>query len=161
MKAVVNSTPLIALAVTGHVTILKALFDEVYIPPSVYGEVVAKGKSRPGVAEIRNAKWLIVKAPQQKTSLPAELLGLDPGERDVILLGQEVTADWLLIDEKLARRVADVMGFRVKGTLGLLLIAYRTSLLTRPEAQKAARTLGQSSIRLSQKLLEWFEDQLT
>jgi predicted nucleic acid-binding protein len=161
MKAVVNSTPLIALAVTGYVSLLNALFDEVFIPSSVYEEVVVKGKNRPGVTEIRNANWLIVKAPQQRSSLPAELLGLDPGERDVILLGQEVTADWLLIDEKLARRVADLMGFQVKGTLGVFLIAYRTGLLTRVEAQKAAQTLAQSSVHLSQKLLEWFETQLT
>jgi predicted nucleic acid-binding protein len=92
MKAVVNSTPLIALAMAGHFTLLQSLFDEVYIPASVYDEVVLKGKNRPGVSEIRNATWLIVKASRQKPSLPAELLGLDSGERDVILLGQEVEA---------------------------------------------------------------------
>jgi predicted nucleic acid-binding protein len=53
------------------------------------------------------------------------------------------------------------MGFQVKGTLGVFLIAYRTGLLTRVEAQKAAQTLAQSSVHLSQKLLEWFETQLT
>jgi predicted nucleic acid-binding protein len=65
-----------------------------------------------------------------------------------------------LIDEKLARRVADVMGFQVKGTLGLLLIAYRTGLLPREEALKAAQTLAHSSIHLSRKLIGWFEAQL-
>ncbi len=161
MKAVVDSTPLITLAVIGHFTLLKSLFDEVLIPTSVYEEVVLKGKNRPGVSEISNANWLIVKAPKHKPSLPAELLGLDAGERDVILLGQEVAADWLLIDEKLGRKIADVMGFQVKGTLGVLLIAYRTGLLSREEALKAAQTLAYSSIHLSQKLLKWFEAQLT
>jgi len=161
MKAVVNSTPLIALALTGHIDLLNVLFDEVLIPTSVYEEVVVKGENRPGVSEIQNANWLIVKIPQQKPTLPAELLGLDPGERDVILLGQEVGADWLLIDEKLARRVADVMGFQVKGTLGVFLIAYRTGLLSKSEVLKAVRTLAQSSVHLSQRLLEWFEAQLT
>lgn len=161
MKAVVNSAPLIALAMTGHIALLNSLFDEVFIPPSVYEEVVLKGEDRPGVPEIRNATWLIIKAPQQKPSLPAELLGLDSGEQDVILLGQEIAADWLLIDEKLARRVADVMGFQVKGTLGVLLIAYRTGLLPKEEALKATQTLAQSSVHLSQKLLEWFETQLS
>ncbi len=161
MKAVVNSTPLIALALTGYVALLNSLFDEVLMPTSVYEEVVLKGKNRPGVSEIRNENWLIVKSPQQKPSLPAELLGLDPGERDVILLGQEVAADWLLIDEKLARRVADVMGFQVKGTLGVFLIAYRTGHLSKNEALKAVQILAQSSVHLSQRLLEWFEAQLT
>ena len=98
---------------------------------------------------------------KHRNKLRQSQLGLDPGEQDVILLGQEVTADWLLIDEKLARRIADVMGFQVKGTLGVLLIAYRTGLLSRVEAQNAARKLSHSSVHLSQKLLEWFESQLT
>lgn len=55
--------------------------------------------------------------------MPPELLGLDIGEMDVILLAREVKADWVLIDEKLARRVAKGLGLKVKGTLGLLLIA--------------------------------------
>jgi len=79
----------------------------------------------------------------------------------VILLGQDVAADWLLIDEKLARRVAGVMGFQVKGTLGVLVIAYRTGLISRAEVLDATKTLAMSSVRLSQKLLEWFEAQLT
>jgi predicted nucleic acid-binding protein len=161
VKAVVNSTPLIALAVIDQVDLLNSLFDEVLIPETVYEEVVLKGENRPGVSEIRNANWLIVKAPQNQPSLPAELLGLDPGERDVILLGQDVAADWLLIDEKLARRVAGVMGFQVKGTLGVLVIAYRTGLISRAEVLDATKTLAMSSVRLSQKLLEWFEAQLT
>ncbi len=126
MKAVVNSTPLIALAIVKQIALLEHLFDELFIPTSVYEEVVLKGRDRPGVFEIRNANWLIIKTPQPKPSLPVELLELDTGEQDVILLGQEVKADWLLIDEKLARRVADVIGFQVKGTLGILLVAYRT-----------------------------------
>ncbi len=126
MKAVVNRTPLIALAIVKQIALLEHLFDELFIPTSVYEEVVLKGRDRPGVAEIRNANWLIIKTPQPKPSLPVELLELDTGEQDVILLGQEVKADWLLIDEKLARRVADVIGFQVKGTLGILLVAYRT-----------------------------------
>ena len=77
------------------------------------------------------------------------------------MLGQEMAADWFLIDEKLARKVADVMGFQVKGTLGLLLTAHQTGLLSREEAHRAAQTLVRSSIRLSQKLFEWSEVQLT
>lgn len=111
MKAIVNSTPLISLAITGHIPLLQILFEKTLIPTSVYEEVVLKGKNRPGVSEIRNAEWLIIKTPQQQPSIPAELLGLDRGERDVILLGQEIGADWLLIDEKLARKIADVLGF--------------------------------------------------
>jgi predicted nucleic acid-binding protein len=37
---VVNSTPLIALSIVGHLDLLRHLFDELFIPASVYREVV-------------------------------------------------------------------------------------------------------------------------
>ena len=40
MKAVVNSTPLITLSMLNHLFVLKALFDEIFVPSSVYEEVV-------------------------------------------------------------------------------------------------------------------------
>jgi len=61
---------------------------------------------------------------------------------DVILLAREVKADWVLIDEKLARRVAKGLGLKVKGTLGLLLIACRTGLVSKEEARATARELA-------------------
>ena len=93
-------------------------------------------------------------------ALPPELLGLDQGELDVILLAQEVKADWALMDEKLARRIAASMGLKVKGTLGILVIAYRFGLLSREEGLEAVHKLAQSSVRLSNKLVLWFEAQL-
>ncbi len=92
--------------------------------------------------------------------MPAELLGLDRGEIDVILLARELEADWVLIDEKLARQIAAAMGLQVKGTLGVLLIAYRLGLLTRVEALEAVHKLARSSVRLSDKLVRWFERQV-
>ena len=81
--------------------------------------------------------------------------------QDVILLGQEIGADWLLIDEKLARKIADVMGFQVKGTLGILLIAYRTGLITKEDGLNAVQKLTESSIHLSPRLIAWFKTQVS
>lgn len=160
MKAVVNSTPLIALSVLNHLFVLKALFDEVFVPSSVYEEVVLKGRHRPGSKEVGEVDWIIVKEPDESFPLPPELLGLDTGEMDVILLAREVKADWVLIDEKLARRVAKGLGLKVKDTLGLLLIACRTSIVSKEEARAAAQELASSSFRISDRLLRWFEQQL-
>lgn len=43
MKAVVNATPLIALSLTEHLELLNRLFTQVYVPKSVYEEVVTHG----------------------------------------------------------------------------------------------------------------------
>ena len=73
---------------------------------------------------------------------------------------REVEADWVLIDEKLARKIARAMGLRVKGTLGILLIAHRVGLISGEEGLEAVRDLAQSSVRLSAKLVRWFETQV-
>jgi predicted nucleic acid-binding protein len=55
---VVNSTPLIALSIVGHLTLLPALFDEIFVPPSVYEEVVQKGLGRSGSRELAQlVRW--------------------------------------------------------------------------------------------------------
>lgn len=38
MKAVINSTPLIALGITNHLEILSILFDQIFVPNSVYND---------------------------------------------------------------------------------------------------------------------------
>ena len=114
----VNSTPLIALSIVGHLDLSPLLFDHVLIPTSVHMEVLLQGRGRPGSLEIGEADWLTVMEPEEATPLPAELMGLDEGEIDVILLARELKADWALVDEKLARQIAKAVGLQVKGTLG-------------------------------------------
>ncbi len=107
MKVVLNSTPLIALSLVGKLDILKNLFDEVIVPRSVFEEVAVAGKGKPGSKEVEKAKkdgWLSVFHPNRDSAIPPNLLGLDRGEMDVILIAQEVGADLVLIDEKAARK---------------------------------------------------------
>jgi uncharacterized protein len=53
-------------------------------------------------------------------------------------LGLEVPAEWLILDERPARRLATSLGFRVIGTVGLLLSAKDRGLLLkiRPELDR-------------------------
>ncbi|MDJ0903246.1 MAG: DUF3368 domain-containing protein [Xenococcus sp. MO_188.B8] len=159
MKAVVNSTPLIAFAITDNLEILSILFDEVFVPYSVYSEVTEQG-IRPGADKIKAIDWFLLKSPDYNTSIRAELMKLDRGERDVILLASEVNADWLILDEKIGRKIAMNLGYQVKGTLGILLIACRAKIISQEESIKAVEILAQSSIRLSSKLLDWFGKQV-
>lgn len=48
MKVIINSSPLISLALVGQLELLPKLYSEVIVPKSVYNEVVTKGKGRTG-----------------------------------------------------------------------------------------------------------------
>ena len=106
MKVVVNSSPLIALSLVQKLDLLLQIFDQVFIPQSVYQEVVSEGKGLPGSEEVEAAKWIVVKEVKEKPIIELLLLGIDRAELDVILLAREVGAEWVIMDEKLGRRVA-------------------------------------------------------
>jgi len=71
----------------------------------------------------------------------------------VLLLAREVQPDWVLIDERLGRRVAQAMGLPVKGTAGILLAAFRARLLSRTQALEALQRLVERGIRISPKVI--------
>jgi len=58
-----------------------------------------------------------------------ERSSIDYGEAEVIALALEKKTDLVLLDEKEAREVAERLGFRVLGTVGLLIWAKREGLI--------------------------------
>jgi uncharacterized protein len=58
------------------------------------------------------------------------LYELDKGEAEVIILAKEQNIKKVLIDEKIARQQAKILGLEVIGTLGLLLKAKNKGLLS-------------------------------
>ena len=160
MKVVVNATPLIALAILERLELLPQLFEQVFVPPIVYQEVAIQGAEYPGRANMIAQTGMIVQAPQGTSSIEPLLLGLDAGEFQVMLLGRELQADWVLIDERLGRRVALSLGLPLKGTLGVLLIAVGAGLMTKMEAKESVSDLLNNGIRLSSQLIRMFELEL-
>jgi len=160
MKVVVNATPLIALDLLGELDILPRLFDEILVPTAVYDEIVIQGAGRPGSNAVSTARWLHVQDPKATTDLEPMLLGLDSGELQTILLACEIQADWVLMDERLGRRVARAMGLNTKGTFGILLAAYLSGFLSKERAIRAARELIEKGIRISPEVADWFKDEL-
>ncbi len=160
MKAVVNATPLISLALLGRLSLLNEMFDEVIVPRTVYEEVVEGRAGRPGADALAEAEWLNVVSADVSLTIEPLLLGLDAGELEVLLLARQIEPDWVIIDERLARRVAFAMGLPVKGTLGILLAAALAGLLSRQEALDDLQRLLTRGIRIAPRWQQWFRAEL-
>jgi len=143
-----NSSPLIALARIQRLDLLPTIFDSVLIPPAVAREIAPSISILP--------IWLRMQAPtaMPPTSLPRRRLG--DGEWEALALAIELKADWIILDDRAARRSAEATGLKVIGTLGTLVTAKRTGLLKsiRPELDALLRTAFFLSPQLYATLLQ-------
>jgi predicted nucleic acid-binding protein len=57
-------------------------------------------------------------------------MNLDKGERDTLIKALRMKADYVIIDEKMGRNIAEYLGFSVTGTLGILLKAKQNGKIT-------------------------------
>jgi predicted nucleic acid-binding protein len=160
MKVVVNATPLIGLALINRLELLPALFEDVIVPRAVYEEVALHGSGRAGAAALTQATWVQVREPDTTPTIEPLLLGLDAGELQVLLLARTLQPDWVLVDERLGRRVAQALQLPVKGTVGVLLAAFHAELLTKTKAREAVQQLREQGFRISPEVLAWFDQEL-
>ncbi len=101
-----------------------------------------------------------MREPETTSTIEPLLLGLDAGELQVLLLARALEPDWVLIDERLGRRIAHALHVPVKGIVGVLLAAFHAALLTKTEAQEAVQHLRDQGFRISPEVITWFEQEL-
>lgn len=149
MKVFSNTTPLIALSAINQLELLPRLFGHVYLTDEVISECFAGGRIL--VPNLRELSW-VTRTTYSPAMMPHILLELDWGEKATILAAQEHQADLVLIDEKLGRNVAEYLGLRVSGTLGVLLKAKREKLIT--SFRQAANSMREQGVFFQPKLIE-------
>jgi predicted nucleic acid-binding protein len=127
MLAVVSdSSPLIYLSRLGLITLLRELHEQVIVPRAVWEEVAVGGTGWPESENLKRAVsegWILVRTP----GLSQEVLGpaanqLGRGEVEAILLAKQLQA-MLLTDDSDGRAVAESIGLKVSGTVGVLIRA--------------------------------------
>lgn len=150
MTTVSNSSPICYLTLIEELHILHVLFSQVFIPPSVELELSDVGASLE-VQQIMKQRpnWLKIQSliPKHDESLT----NLHAGERDAILLAEQMDADIVLLDERQAREVALSRGLHITGLLGVLDEAAAKKLLDLP---KAIERLRKTSFRITPILLK-------
>lgn len=152
MIVVADATPLIALARIEQLDLLLKLFNHILIPQAVYDEVVTNAAKRPGAQAVKQASWIETKAVADQNKVAYLRADLDPGEAEAIVLAEELSADWLLLDEPKARLAAQLLGLRFIGTVGLLLLAKQQGHITQVRVLLDALTM--QNFHLSQHIYQ-------
>lgn len=148
-----DASPLILLARAGYLDLLRELYLQVWIPPSVADESFRDVPTRPGAAALAAIAddWLQEVVPTDDALTESLLHEVDAGEAAAISLAVEHGL-LLLIDDRDGRRVANTMAVRIIGTAGVLMDAKRAGLL--PEIRPALDSLRAEGLRLSAVLYQ-------
>ena len=128
-----DSGPIHYLVLCEAIEVLPKLYDRLVTPSAVVRELT-HAHAPPAVSQWIRAmpRWASVQSPSQMD--PSSRLGL--GEREAIALALELKATQLLVDDRVARRVADQRGLLTTGTIGILEKAAVDGLLNLPEVMQ-------------------------
>lgn len=150
-----NMTPFIALASIDRLDLLEQILGEVSVADAVVEECAQGGLIL--VPSLRHLPWVKV-----YPDLPPEdwsiVLDLDWGEQQTILLARHHGCELVVIDERRARNLAEHLGLRVTGTLGILAKAKVSGLI--PSFRAAAAAMHDQGLYFSRGLIERLGNQL-
>ena len=127
MILVADASALIALSACDSLHLLGALFVNVIVPEAVFIEVA--GTNKPQSERLRNYLQGKVRAVNMDHFVYLDAFA-DAGETQAMLLYKEVTADYLLIDDKRGRKVAQINQIKTIGSMGVLLQAKHAGLIS-------------------------------
>jgi len=150
MIIVADTGPLIALAKIKSLYLLHELYHQIVTGPTVFTEAVTAGQAMNAddASDLNEAyqQGIITVRTPSTPSLPSPDL-LHAGEAESIRLAIEFQADWLLVDDLDARQIA-LRNFaaaetstRVKGTLGIIVTAAMSHILSADQAIELVKTL--------------------
>ena len=136
---IADAGPLIALSRVARLSILKGLFDEVWITPEIRDEVLPS-RSFPGQSEIADAiasGWIRVEA---ATGSDPPLLnpGVDRGEASALVLAASRPGSLIVMDDRAGRAEAKSRGLAVIGTATVVGLARERGLVESARATLTA-----------------------
>ena len=122
---IADAGPIFSLAIINQLELLNHIFNEVSIPRAVWEEItlIKRTTFYNLIKDYFEPKVVDIKSFNELTFV------MDYGESESVLLYKELNADFLLIDDKKARNIAENFGLRCIGTLGILSKAKKTGLI--------------------------------
>ena len=156
MTIISDTTPIISLIKINRLDLLEKLFEEVLIPEAVYRELTTNALFENEAKIVKTSSFLKTSSVQNRKSLQLlqAVSGLDDGESEAIILADELKSDVLIMDERKGRKVAEKLGIKITGTVGVLLQSYIENMISSDEIKTYLDQLKNSNIRLSESLIQ-------
>jgi predicted nucleic acid-binding protein len=150
-----DTSPVSALVVMGWLEWLRWRWPVVHVPEMVWQELRRRSSTVDWeiLEDARSQGWLRVVSVADLSTLPLSAADLHAGECEALALARELHAEWLLMDEREGRLVAQSMGLKVTGTVGIVLWAKAQGLI--PSVREALNELRrQAGFFLKEELIE-------
>ncbi|WP_373518936.1 DUF3368 domain-containing protein [Pricia sp.] len=144
---IADAGPIFSLAILDKLEILDQLFDEIKIPNAVWNEItlIKTTEFYDTIEKYFQTKVNNIKGFNELTFV------MDYGESESVILYKELNADFLLIDDKKARDIAENLDVRCIGTLGILSSAKSKGIIK--ELRPLFKTLLDNNRYYSLKLI--------
>ena len=155
-KVVLNSSVIIALSRLKMLMNLKRIFDELIVPRAVYEEVCIRGSGLVGDKELREAVEsgvIVVQDVKNKEFVEELRAKLSIGEAEVIALAVETKANYVVLDDKIARKTAKEKGLNVIGTLRVLKILQDKGVISKETSIELIKKLRKHGFRISETVI--------
>ena len=124
-----NTSPFQYLHQIDQLRILPALAGQITTPPAVVDEIAVGRSVGVDLPDLSQMAWIVVRKPASQSALPL-ISDLGAGESEVLMLALEIPDARVILDDMLARRVAESLNICFTGTLGLLLDAKQAGLIS-------------------------------
>ncbi len=149
-SVIVDTSPIFYLHRLNCLDILRKLYDRIIVPQAVADELEAGKMAGEDVPEIGEYGWITVK----DVCIPAFINiipDLGQGEAEVLALACEEKEALVILDDSLARRIADLQEFKLTGTAGILIKAKTKKHIT--EVKPLLNKLKDSGFYLTDNLM--------
>lgn len=123
---IADSGAIFSLAIIDQLELLHALFDDVAIPTAVWEEITLDKATDfyPKIYNFFKNRTKSITGVNTLTPL------MDYGESECVILYKESEANFLLIDDRKARKIAENFDVNCIGTLGILSVARQRNIIS-------------------------------
>ena len=152
MKIVSDTSPLIFLAKIEKLDLLNK--HKIIIPKQVHEEINKGAESKEDAQKINAlVEKNIIKLEEAEINKEIEKQNLGKGEKAAISLAISRKIDIVLLDERKARRIAKFYKLKPKGTIGILIDAYKNNKITKKELIESIKKLIEEGYRINESLI--------